>query len=156
MLAIVNAWVKGRPIPPMEWSGHGPVPVLFDLPFIKLGKMFVSPDFMLSFQPVLLTAGIVTVLYLWLRKLCSPKVSLLLTFTGAFGTMLWPYAYISLETKLSFFYFSQGTWGLPLEAYVGVDAAAAVRYLLRPGRHAEVRSRRFVPRDCIPRLHTIP
>jgi hypothetical protein len=96
----------------MEWSRHGPVPVLFDLPFIKLGKMFVSPDFMLSFQPVLLTAGIVTVLYLWLRKLCSPKVSLLLTFTGAFGTMLWPYAYISLETKLSFFLLLAGYLGL--------------------------------------------
>jgi hypothetical protein len=112
MLAVVNAWVKGRRIPPMEWSRHGPVPVLFDLPFIKLGKMFVSPDFVLSFQPVLLTAAIVTVLYLWLRKLCSPKVSLLLTFIGAFGTMLWPYAYISLETKLSFFLLLAGYLGL--------------------------------------------
>lgn len=72
----------------------------------------MSPDFVLSFQPVLLTAGIVTFLYLWLRKLCSPKVSLLLTFTGAFGTMLWPYAYISLETKLSFFLVLAGYLGL--------------------------------------------
>lgn len=103
MLAVVNAWVKGNPVPPMLWSRHGPVPVFFDLPFIKLGKTFVSPDFVLSFQPALLTAAIVTVLYLWLRKLCSPAVSLLLTFTGAFGTMLWPYAYISLETKQSLF-----------------------------------------------------
>jgi len=112
MLAVVNAWVKGRPIPQMEWSRHGPLPVLFDLPFIKLGKMFLSPDFALSFQPVLLTAGIVTVLYLWLRKLCSPAISILLTFTGAFGTMLWPYAYISLETKLSFFLILAGYLGL--------------------------------------------
>lgn len=103
MLAVVNAWLKGRPIPPMLWSRHGPVTVLFDLSFIKLGKMFVSPDFILSFQPVLLTAALLTVLYLWLRKLCSPGMSLLLTLTGAFGTMLWPYAYISLETKQSFF-----------------------------------------------------
>jgi hypothetical protein len=102
MLAVVNAWLKGRPIPPMLWSRHGPVPVLFDLPFLKLGKVFVSPDFMLSFQPVLLTAGLLTILYLWLRKLCSPGMGLLLTLTGAFGTMLWPYAYISLETKQSF------------------------------------------------------
>jgi hypothetical protein len=81
--------------------------------------MFVSPDFMLSFQAVLLTTGIVTVPYFWLRKLCSPKVRLLLTFTGAFGTMLWPYAYISLETKLLFFLLLAGSWGLPVEAYVG-------------------------------------
>jgi hypothetical protein len=103
MLAAANAWVKGRPVPPMLWSRHGPVPVLFDLPFLKLGKMFASPDFMLSFQPVLLTAALLTILYLWLRKLCSPAMSLLLTLTGAFGTMLWPYAYISLEPKQSFF-----------------------------------------------------
>jgi len=156
MLAVVNAWVKGRPIPPMEWSRHGPVPVLFDLPFIKLGKMFVSPDFMLSFQPVLLTAGIVTVLYLWLRKLCSPKVSLLLTFTGAFGTMLWPYAYISLETQTIVILTSRRVPGACGWKHTWVDAAAAICYLLRPCRHAEVRRRRFVSRDCIPRLHTIP
>ncbi len=111
-MAVANAWVKGRPIPPMLCSRHGPVPVLFDLPFIKLGKMFVSPDFMLSFQPVLLTAGLVTVLYLWLRKLCSPGMGLLLTLTGAFGTMLWPYAYISLETKQSFFVLLAGCLAL--------------------------------------------
>jgi hypothetical protein len=103
MLAVVNAWMKHRSIPPMVWSRHGPIPVLFDLPFIKLGKIFVSPDFMLSFQPVLLTAAILAVLYLWLRTLCSPGMSLLLTISGALGTMLWPYAYISLETKQTLF-----------------------------------------------------
>src|SRR5271166_1241724 len=103
MLAVANAWMKGLPVPAMEWSRHGPLPVLFDLPFLKLGKHIVSPDFMLSFQPALFTAGIVTVLFLWLRKLCSPGMSLFLALTAAFGTMLWPYAYISLETKQSFF-----------------------------------------------------
>jgi hypothetical protein len=112
MLAVVNAWLKGRPIPPMLWSRHGPVPVLFDLPFLKLGKMFVSSDFMLSFQPVLLTAVLLTILYLWLRRLCSPAMSLLLTLTGAFGTMLWPYAYSSLETKQSFFVLLAGSLAL--------------------------------------------
>ena len=102
MLEVFNAWVKHRNIPPMLWSRHGPVPVVFDLPFIKLGKLFVSPDFVLSIQPVLLTAGLVTLLFLWLRKLASPGMSLLLALTAAFGTMLWPYAYIGLETKQSF------------------------------------------------------
>jgi hypothetical protein len=112
MLAVLNAWLKGRPIPAMVWSRHGPIPVLFDLPFIKLGKIFVSPDFVLSFQPVLLTAALLTVLYLWLRKLCSPGMSLLLTLTGAFCTMLWPYAYISLETKQSLFILLAGYLGI--------------------------------------------
>ena len=103
MLSVATAWMKGHQAPPMLWSRHGPVPVLFDLPFLKLGKLAVSPDFALSFEPVLFTAGLATILFLWLRKVCSPGMSLFLTLTAAFGTMLWPYAYIGLETKQSFF-----------------------------------------------------
>jgi hypothetical protein len=103
MLEVFNAWVKGRPIPPMLWSRHGPIPVLLDLPFLRLGKEFVNPDFILSLQSSLLTAALVAILFLWLRKLCSPGMSLLLSLTAAFGTMLWPYAYIGLETKQSLF-----------------------------------------------------
>src|SRR5215469_764247 len=103
ILAVITAWMKGHAVPPMEWSRHGPLPVLFDLPFLKLGKHIVSPDFMLSFQPGLITAGLLTLLFLWLRKLCSPAMSLFLTLTAGFGTILWAYAYISLETKQSFF-----------------------------------------------------
>ncbi len=87
----------------MVWSRHGPVPVLLDLPFLKVGKLVVSPDFILSLSPILFTAGLLTILFLWLRKLCSPVMSLFLVLTAAFGTMLWPYAYIGLETKQSFF-----------------------------------------------------
>lgn len=107
-LAVTTAWMKGHPVPPMVWSRHGLVSVLFDLPFLKLGKFVVSPDFMLSFQPAFFTAALVTILYLWLRKLCSPAMSLFLSLTAAFGTMLWPYAYISLETKQSLFIFLAG------------------------------------------------
>jgi hypothetical protein len=103
MLTRADAWVKGVPVPPMLWSRHGPLPVLFDVPFVALGKFFLSPDFLLSFQPVLLTAALLAVLFLWLRTLASPGMSLFLTFAGAFGTMLWPYAYIGLETKQSLF-----------------------------------------------------
>lgn len=112
MLSVATAWVKGHSVPPMLWSRHGPVPVLFDLPFLKLGKRFVTPDFMLSFEPVLFTAGLLTILFLWLRRLCSPGLSLLLTLIAAFGTMLWPYAYIGLETKQSFFVLLAGYLGL--------------------------------------------
>jgi hypothetical protein len=103
MLSITTAWLKGRPVPPMIWTRHGPVPVLFDLPFLKVGKHLVSPEFMLSFEPVLLTAASVSILFLWLRKLYAPGMSLFLSLTAAFGTMFWPYAYIGLETKQSFF-----------------------------------------------------
>lgn len=111
-LTVVNAFLKGKSAPPMVWSRHGLVSVLFDLPFLKVGKKIISPDFMLSFSPVLFTAGLLTVLFLWLRKLCSPAMSLFLVLAAAFGTMLWPYAYIGLETKQSFFILLAGYMGL--------------------------------------------
>jgi hypothetical protein len=103
LLASFNEWVKGRPAPPIEWTRHGPISLLIDLPFIKLGKLFVSPDFMISIEPVVLTAALLMIVYLWLSKYCTPGMSLLLTLIGGFGTMLWPYAYIGMETKQSFF-----------------------------------------------------
>jgi hypothetical protein len=112
MLASFNAWVKGRPVPPISWTRHGPLPVLFDLPFLKLGKLVVHPDFGLSLQPLFFTAALLTVVYLWLTRLCTPGMSLLLTLIGAFGTMLWPYAYIGLEPKQSFFILLAGYLGL--------------------------------------------
>jgi hypothetical protein len=115
LLESFNAWVKGRPIPPLIWTNHGPVPLLMDLPFVKLGKLFISPDFMLSMQPILMTAGLLTILFLWLRRFCTPGMSLLVTVTGAFSTMLWPYSYIGLETKQSFFILLSGYLALRQE-----------------------------------------
>jgi hypothetical protein len=112
MLTIMDAWRKGVPPPPMVWSRHGPLPVLFDVPFVAVGKFIVSPEWVLSFEPVLVTAAIGLVLFLWLRKLTSPGMSLLLTLVAAFGTMLWPYAYIGLEPKQSLFVLFAGYLGL--------------------------------------------
>ena len=108
ILSIATAWMKGHPLPPMIWSRHGPVSLIFDLPFLKLGKFIISPDFALSFEPALVTAALVTLLFLSLAKLCLPGVSLFLSLAAAFTTMLWPYAYIGLETKQSFFVFLAG------------------------------------------------
>jgi D-glycero-D-manno-heptose 1,7-bisphosphate phosphatase len=112
MMSIVTAVSKGRPIPPMVWSRHGPTPILFDLPFLKVGKVFATPDLALSFEPILLTAALMTIVFLWLRKFCPPPTALVLTLAGAFGTMIWPYAYIGLETKQSFFVLLSGYLGL--------------------------------------------
>jgi len=92
-----------RPISPVVWSRHGPVPVLFDLPFLYLGQYVVSQDFMLAFLPVLSTATVITLLFAWLLDLTSPRRAFLVALGGAFGTMLWPFAYIGLETTQSLF-----------------------------------------------------
>src|SRR5580765_4097955 len=102
MLDIVGARLTGHPAPEMVWSRHGPVPLVVDLPFLEVGKFVMSQDFMLSLEPIVVTAGLMVLLYLWLRKLSTPWMSLLLAMTGAFATMLWPYAYIGQETKQSF------------------------------------------------------
>jgi hypothetical protein len=112
MMAVFNDWFKGRPVPDMVWSRHGPIPLLFDLPLLKLGKLYLTPDLALSFSAPLFTAALMTLVFLWLRKICSPAVSVFLTLGGAFGTMLWPYAYIGLETKQSFFILLAGYLGL--------------------------------------------
>ena len=103
MMAVFSAWVKGRPVPCMLWSRHGPVPVLLDIPFLKLGKMFLSQDFAMSLEPILPDRGHNDPRLPWLRKIASPGMSLWITLSGAFPTMMWPYAYIGLETKQSFF-----------------------------------------------------
>jgi hypothetical protein len=103
VLTIISAKLTGQPSPEMVWSRHGPVPLLLDLPFLEVGKFVMSQDFILSLEPIVLTAGLVVLLFLWLRKISSPWMSLALAMTAAFGTMLWSYAYIGLETKQSFF-----------------------------------------------------
>jgi hypothetical protein len=120
ILAAMGAGVSGQKLPPLKWSRHGPLPVLMDLPFEAIGKVVISPDVILSFQPILLTALLGSVLFMWLRKMTSPGLALGLTLVGAFGTMLWPYAYVGLETKQSFFLLLAGYLGLacgPIRSY---------------------------------------
>ena len=113
LLTIVDAHRKGVEPPPMQWSRHGLLPVLLDVPFIVTAKLLhASVDFVASFSPILWTSAIVTILFLWLRRLASSGMSILLTLAAAFGTMLWPYAYIGLETKQSFLILSAGYWAL--------------------------------------------
>ena len=103
MLEVTEARLSGRPVPRMKWTRNGLLPVVLNVPFQVVGKEIVSEDFMLSFDPVLETALLISVLFLWLRKLTSPGLAFFLAMAAAFGTMLWPYAYIGLETKQSLF-----------------------------------------------------
>src|SRR5215469_8968748 len=85
ILTIMDAWRKGVAAPPIQWARHGLLPIFFDVPFVALGKFIVSPDFVTSFEPVLVTAALGVLIFLWLRKLTSPGMSLLLALTAAFG-----------------------------------------------------------------------
>ena len=100
----VSAWIHGKAFTPIGWPRHGLLPVLFDLPFLAIGAFMrgkLNQDWAMSFQPVLFSALLVLVLFFWLRRFASPGWSYLLSLVAAYGTMIWPYAYIGLEVKQS-------------------------------------------------------
>jgi hypothetical protein len=103
LLDRVAAWLRGQPPPPFVPSRHGLIPVLLHLPFIVAGRWFVTADFALAFESVLATALIDTIIFLWVRRFAGPVAALIAAFLAAFTTMLWPYAYIGLETTQSLF-----------------------------------------------------
>ena len=78
MLAVVHALLLGQPAPAVQWSRHGPLAVVMNLPFQMLGKRILSEDFVLSIAPVLETALLATVLFVWLCKVTSPALAFVL------------------------------------------------------------------------------
>ena len=94
--------------PALKMSRNGLLPVFVDLPFLAAGALFerrdAGQDLVLSSQPGILTALIVALSGLWIyRRTQRPVYSVLMALAAAFCSMLFPYAYIGLETKQSFF-----------------------------------------------------
>jgi hypothetical protein len=106
----------------IDWPRHGIVEPIVELPFAAVARALPggSPlwlDRLVAIVPMLATALLATVVFLWARRLgASPFSSWLLAVGGTFGTMLWPYAYIGLETT--------GALGLLLAGYLALDATA--------------------------------
>ena len=88
---------------------HGFGELAAALPFLAVARIAFGPsaewaDRALSLQPVLSTALICTILFAWtLRLTGSPAWGAVLGLLAGFSTMLWPYAYIGLETTQSLF-----------------------------------------------------
>lgn len=97
--------VDGPPV----WPRNGVATVAAHLPFLAvshvlLGESQNAEDWLLSFEPILFTAGILTILFIWAASLSgSSRLALILAFGAGFATILWPYAYIGLEVQQSFF-----------------------------------------------------
>ena len=102
------SWLAHRPVT-VEMPRNGPLPVLVDLPFLATGMLlFANADrgeeIVLAFEPCILTALTVTLILIWTHRLTrNLRYALFIGLMSAFCTMLWPYAYIGLETKQSFF-----------------------------------------------------
>jgi hypothetical protein len=85
---------------------NGMVEVVFELPFVLMGHLFGGPwpDHFLSVEPVVATAGICAVVFLWTRRVTQcERWAYVLALAAGFTTMLWPYAYLGMETTQSFF-----------------------------------------------------
>lgn len=104
---------------PVDWPRNGAVGLFLQLPFVAAGDLLAGPekgaDRLLSLQPVLASALLATLIFVWGSRLAGSRTwGLTLALVAAFGTMLWPYAYIGLETTQSLF--------LLLAAYLALAA----------------------------------
>jgi hypothetical protein len=119
--------VRHRPLTPITWTRHGGLELLFELPFALPSHLLFGASIkwlgrIMSLQPVLATAALCTLLFVWARELTNDvRWSYRLALAAAFATMLWPYAYIGLETTQSLF--------LCLAAYLALSGHARHTWL---------------------------
>lgn len=96
--------------PPAVWSRHGVVTLLPQAPFVLASRLASGPDSDLVFasaMPILETALLLTLLFVWIRRLTGSETrAFALSLIAGFATMLWPYAYIGLETSQALFLFA--------------------------------------------------
>jgi hypothetical protein len=88
---------------------HGLLEPILELPFVSVSHLLFgrSPEWadrFLSFESVLETALLCTLVFIWTRKITANSAwGLILALVAGFSTMLWPYAYINMETTQSLF-----------------------------------------------------
>jgi hypothetical protein len=137
-LSGFSARIHGRPAPPQTWSRHGVLGFAPHLPFILASRIVPGSDASLeeravSMEPIVETVLIVLLLFLWIERLGFHRRAIAVSLAAAFTTMLWPYAYIGLETSQSLALFAagflalapsetQGRWRTP--AFVTADILA--------------------------------
>ncbi len=116
------AWIKGGDIStPIKWPRHGAVEMFFEVPFLLtqqflFGQNSFWADRLMALQPVLFTSLISTIILRWSKRLTGNwKISVANALAASFATMLWPYAYIALETTQSLFLLLAGFMALNYE-----------------------------------------
>lgn len=123
IISNLGDWMALRPAVTIDfWPRHGLFELLFEIPFLLIARLFfgTSPEWadrILSIQPVLVTSVLCTLIFVWVHRITSSLVwAYVLAMVAGFSTMLWPYAYIGLETTESLF--------LMLAAYLALCASS--------------------------------
>lgn len=110
---IVNV-ATGKPTVAVQWTRHGFIEPMLQLPFAALsyalfGNSVKWAGRFMILQPILATSLLCTLLLIWCYRLtASLRLALLLASCAGLGTMLWPYAYVGLETTQSLALFVAG------------------------------------------------
>jgi len=98
---------------PSAWSRHGVLGFAPHVPFVAASRALFgsdprAEDAVTSLEPLLETIALLALLFAWARRLSSARRALAITLAAAFTTMLWPYAYVGLETTQSLAFFAAG------------------------------------------------
>jgi hypothetical protein len=105
---LINLF-SGRPLTPIEWTRHGCVEPIFELPLVLLSRMLFGSSVkwagrVTALLPIVVTAWMCALIFVWVRRITNNLTwSYALASVAAFTTMLWPYAYVGLETTQSAF-----------------------------------------------------
>ncbi len=98
-----------HPMTPVSWPRHGLLELLFEAPFVLMSRLLFGDSLdwigrVMIIQPILFTSLSCVVIFLWVQRLTNDLAwSYFLSATAGVATMLWPYAYIGLETTQSLF-----------------------------------------------------
>jgi hypothetical protein len=105
-LLRLGAFFGGPSAPLTHFPRHGAGSLVGHLPFVLLARLFGggarAEGRLVSLEPVFATALIAALLYAWIRRSGGGAFrARAVALAGVFGTMLWPYASIGLETTQS-------------------------------------------------------
>jgi hypothetical protein len=136
---LVNL-AKLQPLTKIDWTHHGCTETILEVPFILLSRVLFGESRIwmgrvLLLQTILATSLLCALILIWTRRLTGSYVwGYCLALIAGVATMLWPYAYIGMETTQSLFLFyaayialmreKRGTWGET--AQLGMACAVAV------------------------------
>ena len=142
LLDLVKGEALAR-LPPVRWTRHGCTEVLLEAPFLILSRMVFGSSRVwngrvIVLQTILATSLLCALLLCWARKLTGSWIwAYWLALSAGIATMLWPYAYIGLETTQALFllvagYFALGrerrrTWGELLGFTLACAIAVSVK-----------------------------
>jgi len=105
---LVNLVLR-QPLAPVNWPRHGLLELFFELPVVFASRLLFGDSLdrvgqVMTLQPILFTSLSCVVTFLWIQRLTKNLAwSYSLSLTAGVATMLWPYAYIGLETTQSLF-----------------------------------------------------